>query len=379
MRQRSSLHRDVAQNAVAQFSERSAREARLVAALNHPNICHVYDVGPNYLVMELVDGPTLAERLRQGPIPVDEALAIAKQIGDALEAAHEKGIVHRDLKPGNIKIRTDGTVKVLDFGLAKATEDAYQAGNPEDSPTMTLQPATRAGAIMGTAAYMSPEQARGKAVDKRADIWAFGVVLYEMLTGRRLFTGESVSDILAAVLTREPEWNRVPPRTLRLLRRCLERDPKLRLKDIGDARFLLDDGLPEPARESSRALPWKLAVAALALLHGCLGFSATSTRRPFHHHCNSASTLERMPHCTPHGRLMALSLMTSLVFVTGSAHNRVSRCAGSTSEGVPLAGTGGAEGPFFPMGSQSSSRTETQEWMAGSVPVTFLRCLTSWR
>ena len=158
------LHREVAiKIAAAQFSERSVREARLAAALNHPNICHIYDVGPNYLVMELVEGPTLAERLKQGPVPFDEAVAIAKQIGDALEAAHEKGIVHRDLKPGNIKIRPDGTVKVLDFGLAKAMEDTSAAGQPENSPTLTLEQATRAGVIMGTAGYMAPEQARGQA------------------------------------------------------------------------------------------------------------------------------------------------------------------------------------------------------------------------
>ena len=156
------LQRDVAVKiAVAQFSERSTREARLVAALNHPNICHIYDVGPNYLVMELIDGPTLSERLQQGPVTVDEAWGIARQIGDALEAAHEKGIVHRDLKPGNVKIKGDGTVKVLDFGLAKFTEDASSAASLENSPTLSLEQATHAGAIMGTAGYMAPEQARG--------------------------------------------------------------------------------------------------------------------------------------------------------------------------------------------------------------------------
>ena len=160
------LHREVAiKVAAAQFSERSVREARLAAALNHPNICHIYDVGPNYLVMELVEGPTLAERLKQGPMPLDEALGIARQIGEALEAAHEKGIVHRDLKPANIKIRPDGAVKVLDFGLAKSTDESVPAGNPENSPTLTVEQATRAGAIMGTAGYMAPEQARGKSVD----------------------------------------------------------------------------------------------------------------------------------------------------------------------------------------------------------------------
>jgi eukaryotic-like serine/threonine-protein kinase len=157
------------------FSDRFEREVRAVAALNHPNICHVYDVGPNYLVMELVEGPTLAERIASGAIPLEESLPIARQIADALEAAHEKGIVHRDLKPANIKIKPDGTVKVLDFGLAKMAEPAAHPEDPEISPTLTVQQATRAGVILGTAAYMAPEQARGKTVDKRADIWAFGV------------------------------------------------------------------------------------------------------------------------------------------------------------------------------------------------------------
>ncbi len=262
------LHRDVAiKVAAAQFSERSAREARLIAALNHPHICQIYDVGPNYLVMELIEGPTLSERLRQGPLPVAEAFDIARQVGEALEAAHEKGIVHRDLKPGNIKIRPDGTVKVLDFGLAKATEETSSPGSADPSPTITLEQATRTGTVLGTAAYMAPEQARGKPVDKRADIWAFGVVLYEMLSGRRLFSGETISDTLAAVLTREPEWTHVPPRAEPLLRRCLQRDPKQRLRDIGDARFLLEE-TPAPVAPitAARARPWKIAAAALALI-----------------------------------------------------------------------------------------------------------------
>jgi serine/threonine-protein kinase len=244
------------------FSDRFEREVRAVAALNHTNICQIYDVGPNYLVMELVEGPTLAERLKAGALPLDEALAIARQIGDALEAAHEKGIVHRDLKPANIKIKPDGTVKVLDFGLAKVAQ-ASAREDPEASPTLTIQ-GTVAGQILGTAAYMAPEQARGKTVDKRADIWAFGVVLYEMLTGRRLFEGETIPDTLIAVLKEDPDWNRVPAKVQRLLQSCLEKDPKRRLRDIADAWRLLDDA-PVQVGSNTR-LPWAVAaVLALAL------------------------------------------------------------------------------------------------------------------
>ena len=171
--------------------------------------------------MELVEGPTLASRIQQGALPLEEALTIARQIADALEAAHEKRIIHRDLKPANIKITSDGIVKVLDFGLAKVADTVTAAQNPENSPTLTIE-GTRAGQILGTAAYMSPEQARGRAVDKRADIWAFGVVLYEMLTGQRLFQGETISDTLVAVLKEEPDWHKVPAKVHRLLRNCLE-------------------------------------------------------------------------------------------------------------------------------------------------------------
>jgi Tol biopolymer transport system component len=232
---------------------RFQREAEVLAALNHPNIAAIHGLedaeGIRALVMELVEGPTLADRIAHGPIPLDEALPIAKQIAEALEAAHEQGIVHRDLKPANVKVRSDGTVKVLDFGLAKAMEPAFAQGASAGqahlsmSPTITTPAMTQAGMILGTAAYMSPEQARGRAVDKRADIWAFGCVLFEMLTGRRVFAGDEVTDTLVAVMRDTPDWAALPAtmpaQVRRLLERCLERDVKMRLRDIGDARIEL--------------------------------------------------------------------------------------------------------------------------------------------
>src|SRR6187399_3340105 len=211
---------------------RFEREAKTLASLNHPHIAAIYAVeksaGMHALVMELVEGEDLSSRIRRGAIPLDDALPIAKQVAEALEAAHEQGIIHRDLKPANITIRSDGTVKVLDFGLAKAMEPAPGSSpSVSQSPTITTPAMTQAGLILGTAAYMSPEQARGKAVDRRADIWAFGAVLFEMLTGKRAFRGEDVTDTLAAVLQREPDWSALPastPAAVRvLLRRCLEK------------------------------------------------------------------------------------------------------------------------------------------------------------
>jgi serine/threonine protein kinase len=231
---------------------RFQREAKLLASLNHPNIAAIYGLeaseGTNFLVLELVEGQTLADRIKAGPIPVEEALKSALQITEALEAAHEKGVVHRDLKLSNIKVTPEGKVKVLDFGLAKAFAGDQEV-NLSNSPTLS-DAATQQGVILGTAAYMSPEQAKGKTVDKRADIWAFGVVLFEMLTGRQLFTGETVSETLAAVLKSEPEWNRLPPnlhpRIRLLLERCLEKDVKNRYSSIGDARVDIQKVLSDP-------------------------------------------------------------------------------------------------------------------------------------
>ena len=265
------MGRDVAIKISAErFSDRFSREVHAVAALNHPNICQLYDVGSDYLVMELVDGPTLSERIRQGAVPLDEALRIARQIADALEDAHEKGIVHRDLKPGNIILRPDGTVKVLDFGLAKVTDKTASGERFEHSQSPTLDPVSRVGMVVGTAAYMPPEQARGKLVDKRADIWAFGVILYEMLTGERPFAGETVSDTLIDVATKEPDLGRIPTQARRLLRRCLEKDPKKRLRDIGDAWLWLEDMPPEgaatPDASEKKAGPWRLPVTLAAIV-----------------------------------------------------------------------------------------------------------------
>jgi serine/threonine-protein kinase len=232
---------------------RFTREAHVLASLNHPNIAAIYGVEDCALVMELVQGPTLAKRIAEGRLPLKEALDIARQIAEALEAAHEHGIVHRDLKPANVKVTPEGRVKVLDFGLAKSLAGDPAAGDPAASPTLTMRE-TEAGAILGTAGYMAPEQAKGKAVDKRADIWAIGVVLYEMLAARRLFEGETVPETLAAVLMKEPALDALPVATpsavRKLLRRCLERDVRRRLRDIGDARIALEEmlaGVPEEA------------------------------------------------------------------------------------------------------------------------------------
>ncbi|MDP2321981.1 MAG: protein kinase [Acidobacteriota bacterium] len=272
---------------VANDRERLARfqrEAEVLAALNHPNIAHIHGLeesgGTIALVMELVEGEDLAERLKRGAIPLDEALPIARQIAEALEAAHEQGIIHRDLKPANIKVRPDGTVKVLDFGLAKALDtENSRGGELANSPTITSPAMTERGVILGTAGYMSPEQARGKAVDKRADIWAFGCVLYEMLTGRRAFDGETLTDVLGAVVRAEPDWTRLPagtpPAVKRVLTRCLRKDSARRLRHIGDAAIELTELEPAAvaAVPSATARPARIAswIAAAVVVTGLAG------------------------------------------------------------------------------------------------------------
>jgi dipeptidyl aminopeptidase/acylaminoacyl peptidase len=258
---------------------RFRREAQVLGSLNHPHIAAIYGLeesnGITALVLELVEGPTLADRVAQGAIPLDETLPVARQIAEALESAHDRGIIHRDLKPANIKLTPDGSAKVLDFGLAKAleTEAAPQSGTM--SPTLSLH-ATHAGVILGTAAYMSPEQARGRAVDKRTDIWAFGCVLYEMLTGRRLFEGEDASETMAFVITREPDWKALPPSTpasiRKLLRRCLERNRAKRLADIADAKLEIDEAIAEPQTAQGAAV----AIPAGAPARGTLAWVSTA-------------------------------------------------------------------------------------------------------
>jgi len=295
----SRLHREVAIKVLpAGFSadpERLARferEARVLASLNHPAIAAIYGIeesgGTRFLVLELVEGETLAERVAASPVPVEETLALGRQIAEALGAAHDKGIVHRDLKPANIKVTPSGKVKVLDFGLAKAFAPETQATELSHSPTVTSG-GTQHGVVLGTAAYMSPEQARGKPVDRRTDIWSFGCVLYELLTGRRAFEGETVSDVMVSVLSREPDWNALPantpPRVRELLRRCLRKDPEKRLHDAADARLEIEEPDDAPAITSAvvpraRARP-TLAWIAIAIAAAGIGALAAwrMTRR----------------------------------------------------------------------------------------------------
>ena len=271
---------------------RFQREAKLLASLNHTNIAAIYGLeessGANFLVLELVEGDTLADQIRKGPIPVEESLKLALQIAEALEAAHEKGVIHRDLKPANIKVTPDGKVKVLDFGLAKAFAGDQAELNLSNSPTLTRSPtlsdmATQQGVILGTAAYMSPEQARGKAVDKRADIWAFGCVLFEMLTGRVAFQGEDVSEILASVIKGDVKLDLLPanlhPRVREVIIRCLQKDLKKRYPDITDARYEIEQALAdpsgvlvqpittlEPRRKLRTMLPWVVAILGILIV-----------------------------------------------------------------------------------------------------------------
>jgi Tol biopolymer transport system component/tRNA A-37 threonylcarbamoyl transferase component Bud32 len=364
------LHRDVALKVLpARFAldpdraARFTREAHLLATLNHPNIAAIYGVeesnGTQALVLELVDGPTFADRIARGPVPIGEALQMAAQVAEALGAAHEQGIIHRDLKPANIKVREDGLVKVLDFGLAKALEST--SGAAEDamtSPGSSVR-ATEAGVILGTAAYMSPEQARGTRVDKRTDIWAFGCVLYELLTGRPVFAGETLSDLLAAVLTTDPDWTTLPEETpapiRKLLRRCLEKDRKRRLDSAADARLEIDDVLaapPEEANVVTHSRPawqkWSIAAAVLIVLIVLIisAVAGVTSRRqsaayPMHFAIPVIGEVSQLA-LSSDGRLLA--------FVTPdetTGKNILCVQAIGQPQATPLAGTEGASYPFW--------------------------------
>jgi serine/threonine-protein kinase len=350
---------------------RFQREAELLATLNHPNIAAIYgiedDADGRAIVLELVEGETLAERIARGPIPIEESLTIARQVVDALESAHDRGVVHRDLKPANIKITPAGIAKILDFGLAAMSQDSGpQNVNVTNSPTLTMA-ATRAGVIMGTAAYMSPEQATGQTADKRADIWAFGVVLWEMLTGKPAFEGETLSHTLAFVITKEPDWRALPERTPRpiqkLLQRCLEKDRKRRLQAIGDTRFELEEAKTHQVDEQGalrdmqiggrRMLPWLVTGVAVTLAG--IGLVALSPWRPLSPPPGKVElTTELSADLTPPpqtgGAAVILSPDGRTVVFSGSksgARPQLYVRRLDQLEAVPLSGTDGAGSPFF--------------------------------
>ena len=353
---------------------RFEREAKTLASLNHPHIAQIYAVDDGALVMELVEGEDLAERIARGPMAVDDALAVARQVADALEAAHETGIIHRDLKPANIKVRADGTVKVLDFGLAKSILpiDARvvspsrpgTAGSAEASAaalqTVTSPAMTQAGMILGTAAYMSPEQAKGKAVDKRVDIWAFGCVVYEMLSGRRAFEGEDVTDTLTAIMRDTPDFGALPAATpagvRRLLARCLERDPKRRLRDIGDARLELDSSeshVTAAAQVVSRPrwqhpLVWMVIGASIAgaAIYGALLMRLTPNAGPI---VRSQVSISPAVLALSGNRAFAMHPAGSEIVISGTIDDVRQLYRYRLREGdiLPIDGTEGGDGPFF--------------------------------
>ena len=377
---------------------RFEREAKALAALNHPGIAAVHSFeaveGRHILVMELVEGEGLDVRIARGAIPSDEALPIARQIAEALEAAHERGIVHRDLKPANVMVTPEGRVKVLDFGLAKALDpDAASGGAPQvtHSPTITAR-ATAAGVILGTAAYMSPEQARGKSVDKRADIWAYGCLLYEMLTGKRVFEGETASDVLAAVLRQEIDFDALPPGTppgiARLLRRCLKRDVQGRLHDIGDAKIEIDEAIESPAEHPAaparpksaggrvlQVLPW-LVAAALALVLLSTRRAPPAPGEAVHLSLNMPEGVGVDPNFAAQAQLLAISPDGRRIAFRGrSGEDRrifLRDLSRETPESLP--GTEGGEEPFFSPGGEwlgfISEGKLKKTALAGGTPVT---------
>ncbi|TDI48291.1 MAG: serine/threonine-protein kinase [Acidobacteria bacterium] len=348
---------------------RFEREAKLLASLNHPNIAGIYGIHKSadmvFLSMELIDGEDLQKRLSRGALSRDDALNYALQIAHAFEAAHESGVIHRDLKPANVRLTPEGKIKVLDFGLAKAlSQDPSGPGaSPAMSPTLTST-GTIAGMVLGTAAYMSPEQAKGKVVDRRADIWSFGVVLFEMLSGRRLFEGEGISETLAAVIMKDIDWGGLPadtPRTIRrLLERCLQRDPKSRLRDIGDARIAIEEALRAPAEPELvtpatqrrprwvRVLPWGITVAALAAL-GWVGWFGGKAAPPSPIMRFAMPIAEEQPLVRSPIPLLAISPDGRRIAYVGRNNNDrvIFLRHAHQSEAQPLKGTEGADNPFF--------------------------------
>jgi eukaryotic-like serine/threonine-protein kinase len=345
---------------------RFEREAKLLASLNHPNIAAIHgleeDRGTGFLVLELVEGDTLADRLRHGAIPLEESLKLSRQISEALEAAHEKGVIHRDLKPANIKITTDGTVKVLDFGLAKAFAPDDVHADPSDSHSPSIE-STEQGMILGTAAYMAPEQARGKRVDRRADIWAFGVVLYEMVTGTRPFEGTDSTETMASVVMKEPDFDQVPVPVQRLLRKCLEKDPKNRLRDIGDAWELLNDpslAAEAPDMQAGRrnaTSPWIMAsvlAIVVALVFAFLWLKPLPLPEVVRFQIQ-APPGSRLPLGTPAISNDGRTLAYTVVDPDGVTRIHVRAIDGVESRALP--GTEGAVHPFWSSGGDSLAFT----------------------
>jgi serine/threonine-protein kinase len=366
------------------YLARFKREAQILASLNHPNIAVIYGVEEKALVMELVPGQTLEERLAAGAMPLDETLDIARQIAEALEAAHEKGVVHRDLKPANVKVTSEGVAKVLDFGLAKSTERPGTAASGADSPTLTIR-ATQVGLIMGTAGYMAPEQAAGKPVDKRADIWSFGVLLYEALSAKRLFAGETIAHTLADVLRAEIDFTTLPPNTpapvRTLLGRCLDRNVKTRLRDIGEARIALakaisesgvEAPIPATARPDPRRAPnWLAAVFALiALVAGVIAWRAS---RPAALHPLIQVSADMSPEGQPAGGISDTSNSAGLLALSPDGRRIVAALRGSDGTArlytrllsqkqlLPIPGTENGDAPFFsPDGRWIGFRVDTK-------------------
>jgi serine/threonine-protein kinase len=381
------LPADVSQD--AERLSRFEREARLLASLNHPHVATLHGFeehsGTHFLVMELVEGETLGERIARGPLPLDEALPLFRQIAEGLEAAHDKGIIHRDLKPGNVKITPEGKVKVLDFGLAKVFSAAHASGPQSESPTLTRSP-SEAGVILGTAAYMSPEQARGKTLDKRTDIWSFGCCLFEALTGRAAFLGETVSDTIAQILEREPAWGVLPgptPKKIRdLLAWCLTKDPANRLHDIGDARIEIAKALAEPEESplegGARDRRTVLVVGAVAVVSTALAFwSLTRTPEP------AARPVIRAILPLPDGEPLALNLAGPSVAISPDGRY-VAYVANEDSphlylrlldelDARPIEGSEGATMPFFSPDSEwvgfAQDRTVMRAAVSGGAPL----------